>query len=144
MQCRAETMIWQDKVGQKIFITSNQRLGFTKKRASGSHFVSYGTIECIVAYGETSETRWRRPWFCTLYAPSLVHPGLYLNSCLRLRTKSRSAIVNKCPIKKQNKKTFTFESLNLFWNGLLQCSQPDLVTDFESTSTLISFENYEK
>jgi len=26
-----------------------------------SHFVSDVTIKCIVAYGETSETRWQRP-----------------------------------------------------------------------------------
>jgi len=37
----------------------------TREEAVGSHFVSYETIECIVAYGETSETKWRRPWFCT-------------------------------------------------------------------------------
>jgi len=43
--------------------------------ASLSIAVSYGTIKCIVAYGETSETRWRRPWFST-NATSLVYPDL--------------------------------------------------------------------
>jgi len=33
-------------------------------------------LKCIVPYGETSETRWRRPWFRTFDAASLVHPGL--------------------------------------------------------------------
>jgi len=48
-----------------------------------SHFVSDGTIKgivavfIIVAYKETSETRWRSPWFCTLYASSwpLIRSG---------------------------------------------------------------------
>jgi len=31
----------------------------------------------MVAYGETSERRWRRPWFSTLNAASLVYPGLW-------------------------------------------------------------------
>jgi len=37
---------------------------------------SYGTMEGIVAYAETSETRWWRPWFRTLKAATLVYPGL--------------------------------------------------------------------
>jgi len=41
----------------------------------GSHLVSYGTMKSIVAYGETSETRWGRP----LHPQSrpLVYRGLY-------------------------------------------------------------------
>jgi len=35
----------------------------------------YGTVKCIVAYDETSETRWRRSWLCTLNVSSLVYPG---------------------------------------------------------------------
>jgi len=44
--------------------------------AFGNNFVSYETIKCIVVYGDTSETRWRRPSFCALNASSPVYPGL--------------------------------------------------------------------
>jgi len=66
--------------------------------AFGSHFVSDGTIKCIVAYGETSETRWRRPWFCTLNDSSLVYLGHYLQQALSLSTKRHQewAIVRLC------------------------------------------------
>ena len=46
----------------------------TGEEAFGSHFVSYATLLC--SFGKTSETRWRRPWFCTLSASSLEYPGL--------------------------------------------------------------------
>jgi len=45
---------------------------YSRDEALGSHFVSHGTIKCIVAYVETSETRWRRPWFSTVNAAPLV------------------------------------------------------------------------
>jgi len=60
----------------KIEADNLQRSGYAREEALGSHLVSHGTIKCIVAYAETSETRWRRPWFCTLNACSLVYPDL--------------------------------------------------------------------
>ena len=47
-----------------------------QRRGLGSHFVSCGTIKCIAAQGETSETRWRSPWLYTLNPSSLVYPTL--------------------------------------------------------------------
>jgi len=78
-------------IGWSILLYDNvgKVRGLDRKEALGSHFVSYGTIKCIVGYGKNLETRWWRPWFSTLNAASLV---LYIQAsrwgkvhCAKLR-----------------------------------------------------------
>jgi len=72
------TLLW-------TYSRSYKMPGYTREETVGSHFVSYGTTKCILAYRETLERRWRRPWFCTLNAFSLA-PGFYfickMSSCV--------------------------------------------------------------
>ena len=58
------------------------RPGYTREETLGSHFVSYVSTKCIVDWGEISETRWRRPWFCTLNVISTPLETDKLNSSL--------------------------------------------------------------
>ena len=85
----------------------SQRPGYAREAPLGSHFVSNGTIKCItVAYGETSETRWRRSWFCTLNASSrhlwLLHQAILrgLEACKDCLQQSQKIAVSQAELQR--------------------------------------------
>ena len=75
MPCASLSVHSPNATNGRLLLTKGP--GYTREEALGSYFVSHRARKCIAAYGETSETRWRRPSPSTHNAASLVYPGLY-------------------------------------------------------------------